>query len=85
MSPRTWLSLVGPGLLFAGVSIAAGEWLFGAAVTGQYGPTLLWLASLSIIGQVFFNLEVMRYALYCGEPIFVGYLRTWPGPRVWTF
>ena len=84
LGPRTWLALVGPGLLMAGVSIGAGEWLFGPAVTGQYGAVLLWLASISIIGQVFFNMEVMRYALYCGEPIFVGYLRTWPGPRAWT-
>ena len=84
LSPRTWLALVGPGLLMAGVSIGAGEWLFGPAVTGQYGAVLLWLASISIIAQVFFNMEVMRYALYCGEPIFVGYLRTWPGPRAWT-
>jgi len=80
---RSWFVLFGPGLLMAGASVAAGEWLFGPAVTGQYGACLLWLASLSIIFQVFVNLEVMRYALYCGEPIFVGYLRTWPGPRAW--
>ncbi len=49
----------------------------------EYGGTLLWLAALSIIGQVFCNLEMMRYAVYCGESIIVGYLRTWPGPRFW--
>ncbi len=25
----------------------------------------------------------MRYALYCGEPIFIGFFRTPPGPRFW--
>jgi len=63
--------------------LIAGEWLFGPAVSAQYGGTLLWLATLSIVAQVFFNLEVMRYALYCGEPIFVGYFRTRPGPKLW--
>jgi hypothetical protein len=32
---------------------------------------------------VAYNLEVMRYALYCGEPIFVGYFRLPPGPTFW--
>jgi hypothetical protein len=82
---RSWVRLVGPGVLLAGASIGSGEWLFGPAVTAQYGGTLLWLAGLSIIAQVFCNLEMMRYAVYCGESIIVGYLRTWPGPRFWMF
>ncbi len=81
---RHWRSLWGPGVLLAGASIGAGEWLFGPAVTAQYGGTLLWLAMISILAQMFLNLEVMRYALYCGEPIVVGFFRTWPGPVVWT-
>ncbi len=70
-------------MLLAGASVGSGEWLFGPAVSAQYGGTLLWLAGLSILGQVFCNLEMMRYAVYCGESIIVGYLRTWPGPRFW--
>ncbi len=80
---RTWRKLVGPGVLLAGASVGSGEWLFGPAVTAQYGASLLWLAGLSIVAQVFCNLEMMRYAVYCGESIIVGYLRTWPGPRFW--
>ena len=76
---KRWLAIVGPGLLLAGSSIGAGEWLFGPAVTAQYGGTLLWLATISIVLQVFYNLEVVRYTLYCGEPIFVGFFRTPPG------
>ena len=80
---RSWLMLVGPGVLLAGSSIGTGEWLFGPAVSAQYGGSLLWLAGLSIVAQVFCNLEMMRYAVYCGESVIVGYLRTWPGPRFW--
>lgn len=80
---RLWIGLIGPGIVLAGTSIGSGEWLFGPAVSAQYGATLLWLALLSIIFQVFCNLMMMRYAVYCGEPIVVGGLRTWPGPALW--
>jgi hypothetical protein len=33
---------------------------------------------------LFYNLEVMRYTLYTGEPIFAGCFRLAPGPRFWT-
>ena len=75
--------MLGPGLVLAGTSIGTGEWLFGPAVTAQYGGTLLWLASLSIVLQVFCNLMMMRYAIYSGEGIIVGGLRTPPGPLTW--
>ena len=45
---------------------------------------LLWLATLSIIGQVIYNLEISRYTLYSGEPIFTGKFRTKPGKNSWT-
>ena len=80
---RQLAQLIGPGVVVAGSAIGAGEWLFGPAVTAQYGGTFLWLATLSIVLQVVYNLEVMRYALYCGEPIFIGFFRTPPGPRFW--
>ena len=78
---RLWIGLLGPGVVLAGTSIGSGEWLFGPAVSAQYGATLMWLASISIILQVFCNLMMMRYTLYCGEPIIVGGLRSAPGPR----
>ncbi len=81
---RRWTMLIGPGLLMVGSNIGGGEWLFGPLVTAQYGGRVMWLATLAITMQVFYNLAVMRYALYCGEPIFVGYFRTRPGARFWT-
>ena len=69
---QTWKALLGPGVLLAGASVGSGEWLSGPAVSAQYGGTLLWVATLSIVAQVFCNLEMMRYTLYCGEPIVVG-------------
>src|SRR3954447_23332844 len=80
---QLWVGLIGPGVVLAGTSIGSGEWLFGPAVTAQYGAALLWLALLSILLQAFCNLVMMRYAVYSGEPIIVGGLRTWPGPGCW--
>src|SRR5687768_1593704 len=80
---RNWLALIGPGLLMGGASIGGGEWLLGPSVTARYGAGLLWLATISIVAQVFYNIEVSRYALYTGEPIFTGKFRTMPGPRFW--
>lgn len=76
--------IVGPGLMMVGGAIGAGEWLMGPAMTAAYGGSLMWIATLSILFQSAYNLEVMRYALYCGEPVFVGYFRSPPGPRFWT-
>lgn len=80
---RNWFAMIGPGLLMGGAAIGGGEWLMGPLVTARFGGALLWLATLSIVFQVIYNLEISRYALYSGEPIFTGKFRTLPGPRFW--
>src|SRR5262249_40371196 len=74
---------LGPGLLMGGAAIGGGEWLTGPMVTAKFGGSLLWLATLSILGQVLYNIEISRYTLYTGEPIFTGKFRTLPGPIFW--
>ena len=72
---------MGPGIVLAGTSIGSGEWLFGPALTAQYGATLLWLArSASVPGVLQPDDDALHGLL--GEPIIVGGLRTWPGPGV---
>src|SRR4051812_34450592 len=80
---RSWAVLVGPGLVAAGAAIGGGEWLAGPLTTARYGGAILWLATISILAQVFYNLEICRYTLYCGEPIFTGKFRVPPGPLLW--
>ncbi|HVX64427.1 MAG TPA: Nramp family divalent metal transporter [Pirellulales bacterium] len=80
---KNWASMLGPGLLMGGAAIGGGEWLMGPLVTARYGGALLWLATLSILSQVVYNLEISRYTLYSGEPIFTGKFRTPPGPMFW--
>ncbi len=66
-----------------GIQIGGGEWLFGPEITARYGGGLMWIATIAILVQVFYNLECGRYALYCGEPVFTGFMRTRPGPMFW--
>jgi Mn2+/Fe2+ NRAMP family transporter len=80
---RSWALLIGPGLVAAGAAIGGGEWLAGPLTTARYGGSILWLATVSILVQVVYNLEICRYTLYCGEPIFTGKFRVLPGPLVW--
>ena len=83
LSWKNWFSFIGPGIVMMGIQIGGGEWLLGPAVTAKYGGGLMWIATAAIIFQVFYNLECGRYALYCGEPVFTGFMRCSPGPRFW--
>jgi hypothetical protein len=84
--PLSWrhaTRFIGPGLVMMGIQIGGGEWLFGPEITARYGGGLMWIATVAIVLQVFYNLECGRYALYCGEPIFTGFMRSRPGPMFW--
>ncbi len=80
---RNWTAFIGPTMVMAAAAIGGGEWLTGPLVTAKYGGALLWLSTLSILGQVIYNIEISRYTLYTGEPIFTGKFRTLPGPMFW--
>ena len=80
---KNWFALLGPGLIGGGAAIGGGEWLVGPKVTAVYGGSLLWLATVSVLCQAIYNIEISRYTLYSGEPIFTGKFRTIPGPQFW--
>lgn len=83
LSWRHWKRFIGPGIVMMGIQIGGGEWLFGPEITARYGGGLMWIATIAIVLQVFYNIECGRYALYCGEPVFTGFMRTRPGPMFW--
>jgi hypothetical protein len=83
LSWKNWASFIGPGIVMMGIQIGGGEWLYGPEITARYGGGLMWIATVAIVLQVFYNLECGRYALYCGEPVFTGFMRLFPGPRFW--
>jgi hypothetical protein len=77
--------VIGPGFMMVGAAIGGGEWLMGPKVATDYGGSIMWLALMSIGLQLIYNVEVIRYANYCGESMFVGFFRLFPGPRVWAW
>lgn len=80
---KNLVGFIGPGIVMCGIQIGGGEWLFGPAITAKYGGGLMWIATVAILCQVFYNVECGRYALYTGEPVFTGFMRTRPGPGFW--
>jgi hypothetical protein len=80
---RNWLMMFGPGIIMAGSAIGTGEWLLGPLIAARYGGALLWVATMSLAAQLIYNIEVSRYTLYTGEPIFTGKFRLLPGPAFW--
>lgn len=77
------VGFIGPGIVMCGIQIGGGEWLLGPEITAKYGGSLMWIATIAIIGQMFYNMECGRYALYTGEPIFTGFMRNKPGAPFW--
>ena len=82
---KNWLAMIGPGFLMGALAIGGGEWLMGPIITARFGAGLLWLALLALLSQLIYNIEVSRYTLYTGEPIFTGKFRTLPGPMFWVW
>lgn len=80
-----WLAAVGPGVIVLGLSIGSGEFLLGPAVFVRHGLPLLWVTTVAVVLQTIFNMEVMRYTLATGEPVFTGFMRTRPAATAWAW
>lgn len=80
-----WFSAIGPGVIALGVSIGSGEFLLGPAAFVKYGLSLLWIVGVAALLQTLLNLELMRYTMATGEPIFTGFMRTRPHSTFWAW
>jgi hypothetical protein len=80
-----WIAVCGPGVIVLGASIGSGEFLLGPAAFVRFGLTVLWVTSLSVFFQTVFNIEVMRYTVATGEPVFTGFMRTRPSSTAWAW
>ncbi|HEU4433066.1 MAG TPA: Nramp family divalent metal transporter [Pyrinomonadaceae bacterium] len=80
-----WFSAIGPGVIALGVSIGSGEFLLGPAAFVKYGLSLLWIVGVAALLQTLLNVEVMRYTLATGEPVFTGFMRTRPHSTFWAW
>src|SRR5689334_5404827 len=81
----SWFSAIGPGETALGISIGSGEFLRGPAAFVKYGLSLLWVVGIASVLQTLLNVELMRYTMATGEPIFTGFMRTRPHATFWAW
>lgn len=76
---------VGPSLIALGVSIGSGEWILGPQAVGAAGQFegLFFVVLLSLLFQIFFNVESARYVVATGETPVLGFARVPPGWKFW--
>ncbi|MGI5273022.1 Nramp family divalent metal transporter [Nonomuraea sp. CA-218870] len=75
--PRSAWSIIGPGLVGAGVGLASGEFILWPYIASQVGLIFVWGALIGIITQWFINMEIERYTLATGETALTGFSRLW--------
>lgn len=82
MNTFKWM---GPaGFIAIGIGIGSGEFLLAPAVTVRFGiEVIVWTAILAIVLQSIQNVEMSRYTILTGEPITIGFMRLWGGPKLW--
>jgi hypothetical protein len=78
------LFVLGPSMIALGTSMGSGEWLLGPLVVGKYGFTGIgWVILVSIVLQVFYNVELARFTLATGETPVLAFGRIPPGSVLW--
>ena len=73
---NTW-SIIGPGIVAAGVGLSSGEFILWPFIASQVGLVFLWGAVIGVVTQFFLNMEVERYTLATGETAITGFNRLW--------
>ena len=76
------LSMIGPGIVWAGSAIGGGELVLIPRVGSVYGMMFLWMPLLAIAIKYFMLNEIGRWSIVTGTSIFDG-LAMIPGPRKW--
>lgn len=71
--PVSLWNTIGPSFILLGLALGSGELILWPFLSAQWGLGLLWGALLGISFQYILNTEVMRYSLYWGESVFVGF------------
>ncbi len=76
-APRSYLRLIGPGIIAAGVGLASGEFILYPYIASQVGLVFVWAALVGLATQFVLNMEIERYTLATGETALTGFSRFW--------
>jgi hypothetical protein len=77
--PMSLRRMIGPGVVAAGIGLAAGEIILWPYLTSIGGLGLLWLAVVTLAIQFVINMEIERYTLATGQTVVSGFSRWWKG------
>jgi hypothetical protein len=77
--PLSLRRMIGPGVVAAGIGLAAGEIILWPYLTSIGGLGLLWLAFTTLLVQFVINMEIERYTLATGQTAVAGFSRWWKG------
>ncbi len=75
--PRNKWTIIGPGIVAAGVGLSSGEFILWPFIASQVGLVFLWAAVVGVVTQFFLNMEIERYTLATGETVLTGFTRIW--------
>ena len=76
-APENTASIIGPGIVAAGVGLASGEFILYPYIASQVGLVFVWAALVGVMTQFFLNMEIERYTLATGETALTGFSRFW--------
>ncbi len=76
-APARFRSVIGPGIIAAGVGMASGEFILYPYIASQVGLVFVWAAFVGLATQYFLNMEIERYTLATGETALTGFSRYW--------
>lgn len=74
---------LGPSFILLGLALGSGELILWPYLASNYGLGLIWGGLLGITFQFILNTEIMRYALYWGESVFVGFKKILRYAPIW--
>lgn len=76
--------LIGPGIIAMGLGLGTGEIVSGPFLIVKHGPSILWIALISIFLQTITAISASKYTILTGEPFQIGINRLWLSNKAWT-
>lgn len=71
--PKSFLALLGPGLVLIAMGLGSGEFILWPYFVSQFGFGIIWGALVGILFQYFVSNETGRYTLATGDSVFFGF------------
>ena len=73
--PAPLRSMLGPGIILAGLALGSGEFILWPYITFQSQFVFFWACLLGVTMQYFINMEITRWTLATGEHVVTGFFR----------